>query len=60
MIWTCNGNAHQRFNLHAATGVISMRSWPTQVVDGVGTAPGGDVITFSNWGGANQRWNLVP
>jgi hypothetical protein len=37
-----------------------MRSWPVQVADAVGAAPGNDVITFSNFGGANQRWNFVP
>lgn len=60
MIWTCNGNAHQRFDVDTAAGVIRMRTHPVQVVDAVGTAPGNDVITWTNWGGANQRWNFVP
>ena len=60
MLWTCNGNANQRFDVDTAAGVIRMRTWPAQVVDAVGTTPGNDVITFSNWGGTNQRWNFVP
>jgi hypothetical protein len=60
MLWTCNGNANQRFDLNASTGVVRMRSWPVQVVDAVGATPGNDVITFSDWGGTNQRWNFVP
>jgi hypothetical protein len=60
MIWNCTGNANQRFDLDTASGVIRMRSEPVQVVDAVGAAPGNDIITFTNWGGANQRWNFVP
>jgi endonuclease/exonuclease/phosphatase family metal-dependent hydrolase len=60
VIWTCNGNAHQKFDVDVPAGVIRMRTHPTQVVDAVGTAAGNDVITFSNWGGTNQRWNFVP
>jgi hypothetical protein len=60
MIWPCTGNANQRFDLDAAAGVLRMRTYPTQVIDGVGTTPGADVVTWSDWGGANQRWQLVP
>jgi endonuclease/exonuclease/phosphatase family metal-dependent hydrolase len=60
MIWPCTGNANQRFDVDTAGGVIRMRTWPTQVVDAVGTAPGNDVITWTNWGGTNQRWNFAP
>jgi len=60
MIWNCSGNANQRFDLDTSTGVIRMRTHPTQVVDAVGATPGNDVITFSDWGGTNQRWNFVP
>ena len=60
IIWPCTGNANQRFNVDTATGVIGMRTDPIQVVDGAGTTPGNDIITFSKWGGTNQRWNFVP
>jgi hypothetical protein len=60
LLWTCNGNANQRFSWNAATGVLSMRTHPTQVVDAIGTTPGNDVITYGNWGGANQRWRFIP
>lgn len=59
-IWTCNGNANQRFTLDEATGVISVRTNPVQVIDAAGTSPGNDVITYSDWGGGNQRWSFVP
>jgi endonuclease/exonuclease/phosphatase family metal-dependent hydrolase len=59
-LWTCTGNANQRFSWNAATGVLSMRTFPAQVVDAIGTAAGGDVITYGDWGGANQRWRFVP
>lgn len=59
-LWTCTGNANQRFNWNAATGVLSMRTYPTQVVDAIGTTPGNNVITYGDWGGANQRWRFIP
>jgi endonuclease/exonuclease/phosphatase family metal-dependent hydrolase len=59
-LWTCTGNANQRFTWNAATGVLGMRTFPAQVVDAVGTAAGGDVITYGDWGGANQRWRFTP
>jgi endonuclease/exonuclease/phosphatase family metal-dependent hydrolase len=60
VIWPCNGNAHQRFDVVSSTGEIRVRSYPVQVLDAAGTAPGNDVITWSNHGGANQRWDWVP
>jgi hypothetical protein len=60
MIWTCTGNANQRFDVDAAAGVIRMRSHPAQVMDAVGAAPGDDVVTWSDWGGDNQRWEVRP
>jgi endonuclease/exonuclease/phosphatase family metal-dependent hydrolase len=58
-IWTCNGNANQRFTLNANDGTIRSRTNPIQVVDAVGAAAGNDIITYSDWGGTNQRWALV-
>jgi endonuclease/exonuclease/phosphatase family metal-dependent hydrolase len=60
MIWTCVGNANQRFDVDPAAGVIRLRSHPAQVMDGVGAAPGDDVVTWSDWGGDNQRWEVRP
>ncbi|MEW6444539.1 MAG: ricin-type beta-trefoil lectin domain protein [Pseudomonadota bacterium] len=59
-IWSCNGNANQRFNLNASTGVLAMRTNPSQVADAVVNDGSNAVITYSNWGGANQRWNFTP
>lgn len=59
-IWTCNGNANQRFTLDEATGTISVRTNSAQVVDADGTTAGNDIITYSDSGGANQRWSFVP
>jgi hypothetical protein len=60
LIWTCVGNAHQRFTLDADRGVVSLRSDPSRVLDGFGTSPGSAAITWTDWGGANQRWNAAP
>lgn len=59
-LWTCTGNSHQRFTWVAETGVLRMRTHGQQVVDAVGTAAGGDVITYGDWGGLNQRWRMLP
>lgn len=59
-IWTCNGNANQRFTLDEATGSISVRTNAVQVVDAAGSTAGSDIITYSDWGGANQRWSFIP
>lgn len=59
-IWTCNGNANQRFTVDEGRGMIMMRTYATQVLDAVGTVSGASVITYTDWGGANQRWLLVP
>lgn len=56
---TCNGSAAQQFVLNAE-GVLAMRTLPSQVVDGYGSTAGDNVGTWWNWGGANQRWSLVP
>ena len=61
-IWACSGNANQRFMLDAVNGVIRMRTYATQVVDALGASktPGSDIITWTDSGGTNQRWNFVP
>jgi hypothetical protein len=58
MIWPCTGNANQRFDVDG--GVVRVRTAPTQVLDGDGAAPGDDVLTWSDGGGAHQRWRWVP
>jgi endonuclease/exonuclease/phosphatase family metal-dependent hydrolase len=60
VVWACTGSSHQRFDWNAATGVLSLRTHAAQVVDGAGTTAGSDVITWSHWGGANQRWIFTP
>lgn len=57
-LWTCNGNSNQRYTYDAATGRLAVRNNPVQVVDGV--AATGSVITYQDWGGANQRWLMQP
>ena len=58
VIWPCNGNAHQRFLLDS-DGVLRVRSYPEQVVDGYGTHAGDNVGSWQYWGGQNQHWTLV-
>lgn len=58
MLWTCNGNSNQRYTFDTATGRLAVRNNPVQVVDGV--AATGNVITYQDWNGANQRWAMRP
>jgi hypothetical protein len=37
-----------------------MRVSPEQVIDAHSTDAGANVGTWENWGGANQRWTMVP
>jgi endonuclease/exonuclease/phosphatase family metal-dependent hydrolase len=59
-IWSCNGNANQRFTMDRTQGSIHMRTAPEQVIDGVGTSPGDEIITWTDWNGDNQRWLFEP
>ncbi len=61
-LWTCSGNANQRFTIDAAAGTIAMRTYPVQVLDvtNLSTAAGAALQTWTDWGGDNQRWNVVP
>jgi len=61
-IWACTGNANQRFTLDTVSGSIRMRTYPTQVVDAFNASatPGSNIITWTDSGAANQRWNFVP
>jgi hypothetical protein len=57
-IWNCNGNSNQRFKFDPVTGKISIRSYPALVVDASGSDAGDNIITWSFWGGSNQRWSM--
>lgn len=41
-------------------GLLGMRTNPSQVADAVVNDGSNAVITYRNWGGANQRWNFTP
>lgn len=60
VLWHCNGSANQRFSLDAGSGRFTMRTYPTQAVDGIGSTAGGDIKTFRDSGATDQRWKLVP
>lgn len=57
-IWACHATANQQFTVQG--DVISVRTAPWLVVDAAGTAAGDDVLTWGDWGGANQRWHWIP
>ena len=59
LIWPCTGSSHQQFDVDAAAGAIRMRTNPSLTLDAydAGTAPGTDVVMWTDTGGTNQRWN---
>jgi hypothetical protein len=61
IIWTCNGNANQLFTIDG-NGAIRKRTFPEQALDdyNFGTAWGTEIVTWTDWGGDNQRWDVVP
>jgi hypothetical protein len=59
IIWTCHGGDPQRF-VDNRDGSYGMDVDNSQVLDGYGTSAGDNVITYTNWGGDNQFWTLVP
>jgi hypothetical protein len=59
IIWSCNGNSNQRFAFEASTGRIAVRNDPVQVIDASGPDAGAKVITWGDWGGNNQLWDMV-
>jgi hypothetical protein len=60
IIWTCSGNNNQRFTFDPAAGTIAVRSYPVEVIDGVGGTSGTQLQTLTSSGGGDQSWKLLP
>jgi hypothetical protein len=60
IVWSCSGNNNQRFKYDPATGSISVRSYPVEVVQGVGSSFGTGLQTLTASGASNQGWTLTP
>ena len=58
IIWTCSGNNNQRFKYDPAAATIGLRSYPVEVINGVGAAPGSQLQTLTISGASAQRWTL--
>jgi hypothetical protein len=56
-IWECNDGINQQFTVDG--NAIRQGADPNLVLDGAGVEPGDDVISWSDWGGHNQRWDLL-
>lgn len=59
IIWHCWAGDSQRFVANG-DGSYGLEVDNNQVLDGYGNNAGDNVGTWSNWGGTNQRWSLVP
>jgi hypothetical protein len=58
IIWTCTGNNNQRFKYDPAAATISVRSYPVEVINEVGTALGTSLQTATASGSSAQRWSF--
>jgi hypothetical protein len=59
MIWTCSGNNNQRFKYDPSAGTISVRSYPVEVVQAIGSSFGTGLQTLTASGASNQSWTLA-
>ena len=58
IIWDCNGQANQQWNVNANGTITGVQSGLCLDANGAGTANGTKIILWSCNGGTNQQWNL--
>ena len=58
IIWDCNGQANQQWNVNANGTITGVQSGLCLDANGAGTANGTKIILWSCNGGANQQWSL--
>ena len=58
IIWDCNGQANQQWNVNANGTITGAQSGLCLDANGAGTANGTKIILWSCNGQANQRWSL--
>jgi poly(3-hydroxybutyrate) depolymerase len=58
IVWTCNGQANQQWNLNQGGTITSVQSGLCLDATGAGTANGTKIILWSCAGQANQQWSL--
>ena len=59
VIWDCNGQASQQWNVNADGTITGMQSGKCLDAFGRGTANGTKIIIWSCNGGTNQKWSAV-
>jgi len=58
IVWDCNGQANQQWNVNAAGTITGAQSGLCLDANGAATANGTKLILWSCNGGSNQRWSL--
>jgi hypothetical protein len=58
IVWTCNGQANQQWNVNADGTITGVQSGLCLDATGAGTANGTKIILWSCHGGANELWSL--
>jgi hypothetical protein len=58
VIWDCNGQASQQWNLGANGAITGVQSGLCVDAVGTGTANGTRLQLYSCHGGSNQQWSL--
>jgi non-reducing end alpha-L-arabinofuranosidase len=58
IIWTCNGQTNQRWNVNANGTITSVQSGLCLDVSAASTANGAKVQLWSCTGAGNQQWRL--
>jgi endo-1,4-beta-xylanase len=56
IIWDCNGQANQQWNVNSNGSVSGVQSGLCLDAVGQGTANGTKIQLYSCWGGSNQQW----
>jgi hypothetical protein len=58
IIWDCNGQANQQWNLNANGTIVGVQSGLCLDASSNGTANGTSLILWARNSGANQRWSV--
>ncbi len=58
IIWDCNGQANQQWNVNSNGTITGVQSGLCLDANGAGTANGTKIILWPCNGGTNQQWSL--
>jgi hypothetical protein len=58
IIWDCNGQANQQWNINSNNSITGVQSGLCLDAVGAGTANGTKLQLYGCWGGSNQQWTL--